>query len=1101
MFDRIPRRLIILALLILFLAYLPDIYDVLTRLVFGGQPWWPQTLTDIPFAPILARFWLVTYVNWQVARLVGLTLLAIGIIWALWQRTAELAAQGADKPITTSAVLLAEAAEIHGAHVVPDEHVRDADAEFHADYRKALATDQSLVADLEMNNGGPVSPAVYQWLNGLNQTALCLSGGGIRSASFGLGVLQALAAHPRSGGKGHAARPEDSLLSQFNYLSTVSGGGYIGSWFSAWVRRCGFPSVWRDLVRSPKHERDAAEQPTAIKWLRSHSNYLTPKLGLTSADTLTDIAIFLRNLVLNWLVLLPVLCAVLILMKLVALVVFIMADRAGAGDEWTVGSIALTGLALFILSLRFTLRHRPSGRGDKDRRVNEATFRKWALAPAVGAAAAFTLALALATAARLSEGKGGFHAIGAWLEHGRPAFLAAALAGAALYAISYVFTWLTSWPKALRISDFWRWTLSGAVYGLAAMIMLILFWRYDTQIQRLAFLFMGDDGTRAQAASNEHLLALIFIGVPILLVAQLAAEMVFVGLSSTQPHAEDDREWLGRAAGQVMLAGGGWLIVMYLAYIGSDIAFKIISNPGRSLVIGAVLYVIAAVASAVLGKSHRTPADPPEEGTGGRSAGRVLTMVAVVCGILLVVGVSALIDLFVLGHSITGYTGTDTGWVKPSVSDLIFLAEAFLVAVVIGVLTSKSININRFSMHALYRNRLVRAFLGASVVPGAERQPDPFTEFDSNDNIPMHMLRGIDPLVKDMSISMTRRFEVSEQTWRPFHIVNIALNVTSSSKHLEWQERKAAPFTVSPLHCGSSVKGFRDSRKYGGYSSKDEWESGISLGTAMAISGAAASPNQGYNSSPPVAFLMTLCNVRLGWWLGNPGVEGKSTYTADGPRNAVFPLFSEMLGMTDGEQKYVYLSDGGHFENLAIYEMVRRRCRLIVVSDAGCDPKFAFEDLGNAVRKVEIDLGVPIRFHGLEALKARRRGGADAGAGHPYYAIGEIDYPSADGGGEKGIILYIKPAYHGIETAAGVRSYAISNPNFPHDDTLNQWFGESQMESYRALGYEITDNVLTELLSNPNLKTPSLHGILDLLVSEPKTGMRTRNTKSVVIVS
>src|SRR3954469_7788093 len=79
--------------------------------------------------------------------------------------------------------------------------------------------------------------ALYQALNALNRAALCLSGGGIRSASFALGVIQALAVHPRAGGGAPAGKAEDSLLSRFHYLSTVSGGGYIGSWLSAWVSR------------------------------------------------------------------------------------------------------------------------------------------------------------------------------------------------------------------------------------------------------------------------------------------------------------------------------------------------------------------------------------------------------------------------------------------------------------------------------------------------------------------------------------------------------------------------------------------------------------------------------------------------------------------------------------------------------------------------------------------------------------------------------------------------------------------------------------------------------------------------------------------------
>jgi hypothetical protein len=90
---------------------------------------------------------------------------------------------------------------------------------------------------------------------------------------------------------------------------------------------------------------------------------------------------------------------------------------------------------------------------------------------------------------------------------------------------------------------------------------------------------------------------------------------------------------------------------------------------------------------------------------------------------------------------------------------------------------------------------------------------------------------------------------------------------------------------------------------------------------------------------------------------------------------------------------------------------------------------------------------VPIRFHGLADLRPRRVDGRDIGPGHPYHAIGEIDYPAADGGGDKGLILYLKPGYHGSEITAAVRSYAMANRQFPHDDTINQWFGESQIES------------------------------------------------------
>jgi hypothetical protein len=197
----------------------------------------------------------------------------------------------------------------------------------------------------------------------------------------------------------------------------------------------------------------------------------------------------------------------------------------------------------------------------------------------------------------------------------------------------------------------------------------------------------------------------------------------------------------------------------------------------------------------------------------------------------------------------------------------------------------------------------------------------------------------------------------------------------------------------------------------------------------------------------------------------------------------------------------VYLSDGGDFEKLGLYEMVRRRCRLLVVIDAGCDPDFAFEDLGNAMQKIYIDLGIRITFVGLEMLKNRpsaesfsravhdaaalvsvraammpaKTEGASAKTGKiavpgeiQYYAIGTIHYKDADhtkaddpsGPIENGYILYIKPAYHGTETSVGIRSYATANPDFPHESTADQWFTESQFESYRSLGLDIGNDIL-----------------------------------------
>ncbi|MDR3467477.1 MAG: hypothetical protein P4M07_16220 [Xanthobacteraceae bacterium] len=184
---------------------------------------------------------------------------------------------------------------------------------------------------------------------------------------------------------------------------------------------------------------------------------------------------------------------------------------------------------------------------------------------------------------------------------------------------------------------------------------------------------------------------------------------------------------------------------------------------------------------------------------------------------------------------------------------------------------------------------------------------------------------------------------------------------------------------------------------------------------------------------------------------------------SSGSSFAAKPLFEEAFGLTTDTRPYVYLSDGGHFENLGLYEMVRRRCRFIVAVDAGCDPDLAFDDLGNAVRKIQIDLGITIRFDGLGAMRNRPPAtvSADDLEKIPCYAIGTIDYAvdGAETGCDSGFILYVKPACHGDE-AAGIRSYAQAHPSFPHETTADQWFTESQFESYRSLGFDIMEGIL-----------------------------------------
>ena len=364
---------------------------------------------------------------------------------------------------------------------------------------------------------------------------------------------------------------------------------------------------------------------------------------------------------------------------------------------------------------------------------------------------------------------------------------------------------------------------------------------------------------------------------------------------------------------------------------------------------------------------------------------------------------------------------------------ILVLACAFAI---FALLLSMRIGVNDFSLHAGYGNRLVRAYLGAS---NPARDSHPFTGFDSNDSrYRLHELRP------------TRGFQ------GPYLLINTALNLVHG-RELAWQERKAASFVFTPAFCGCDgtvSRGVHATDREGCYRSSERYAQGPTLAKAMTISGAAASPSMGYYTSKPLAFLMTVFNIRLGWWLGNPC--HKRGWRSDNPVFGLGCLLSELLGMTNADRRHVYLSDGGHFENLGIYELVRRRCRVIIASDAACDGKFVFGDLANAIDKCRTDFGIDISID-VEPIRARRA----------HAAIGTIHYRRRDPSSDwDGILIYLKASI--LSAAADkesrrepldVRVYRQSQVTFPHETTVDQWFSEKQFEAYRALGEHIAMSV------------------------------------------
>jgi hypothetical protein len=379
-------------------------------------------------------------------------------------------------------------------------------------------------------------------------------------------------------------------------------------------------------------------------------------------------------------------------------------------------------------------------------------------------------------------------------------------------------------------------------------------------------------------------------------------------------------------------------------------------------------------------------------------------------------------------------------------------------------------DVNLFSLNAMYANRLIRCYLGASrrkrtwpdpknpqkggrtggaptgVVEQEERVENLITGFDFEDDL----------WLRDLLFDKATAHPYSG----PFPLINTALNLVAGQE-LAWQDRKADSFVLTPLYCGSHSTGYQKLPD-----PNEDPDPDLTLGRAIAISGAAADPNMGVSQSLPQTLLMTVFNARLGRWLQNP--RHHPTWRGGGPSTGEL-LFRELLGLTDEDSNYVHLSDGGHFENLGVYELVRRRCRYIVACDAGQDGQFAFVDLAGLIRKCRTDFGVRIE---LDVSLIRPPAATRLSRWH--CAVGTIHYEDVDSETPPGLLVYIKSSLTGDESP-DVQNYAALHPEFPHQSTADQFFNESQFESYRALGYHIALDVFADAAAHQDRIPPPLH--------------------------
>jgi hypothetical protein len=298
--------------------------------------------------------------------------------------------------------------------------------------------------------------------------------------------------------------------------------------------------------------------------------------------------------------------------------------------------------------------------------------------------------------------------------------------------------------------------------------------------------------------------------------------------------------------------------------------------------------------------------------------------------------------------------------------------------------------------------------------------------------------------------------------------------IVVSSSDPSLRDRGGESFLLSPLYCGSGATGWRRTDRYAAKSWRTNETATMTLATAMAISGAAANPHtgvagRGMTRSAPMGLLMALLNIRLGYFEVNPNDQRRRRLGPARP-NHISPGIASLAGLGGHEKgHFVELSDGGHFENLGLYELLRREVSLILCSDGGADPDFAFADLANAIERARVDFGINVDFVAgfeHEKLAVRRiddRESDRPSHADPGFALADIYYaprPSSTSKGEKrGLLVYLKATMI-ANLPADLIAYRSAHPDFPHETTADQFFDEAQFEAYRELGYRIGRNML-----------------------------------------
>jgi hypothetical protein len=979
-----------------------------------------------------------------------------------------------------------------------------------------------------------------------DRIGLALSGGGIRSATFCLGVLQALAGR--------------KWIRKLDYLSTVSGGGYVGGFLGRmftreWVkdenpRRPGDPDGPYGPVGSKGWPADIANvldikghgyqitrvesvlddhRSTPMEWLRESGRYLSPT---GAGDMVVTAAVAFRN----WVTVLVV-----VITTLLAIYCFGTTVRA-----------LLWGWEFWRTNIEAPLMM--------------ATDHRWWWSPALLLPAVvcvlFTLPLGWAYWLTQKDRGSGVD-IPQWVAVGIIFVAATAALVAAL---------CTRTPFGIPL---------GAV-AIVAALTLVYYAVVMGKDQRFGFANPSRKQKSFDTARNRlsRWFTTALVGMAALLVVALVDSFGQMAYALLRPDEGPGLKGFLGVTGLLTLFGVASRVKLLLDQLpdrkAAQIPISVVAGVTAVVLVSGLLVCVSAVANGLawqwnnprtktMVSTNHTGCDPVCAATDVASSANVSVSTNIIPAINLSQQLHGRSRVELTAQNLIQVVDV-TNNVPSSLAcgmSARWVGGASVVCLVLAFFFGRTLTFLNLSSHqALYAARISRAYQGAS---NPERWIGDGQRLGTalpTDDTPW---RGYEPHLSG----------------GPLHVVNVTINETVDGKsqieyrdrqgmtmalgpagvtvgtrfHALWSESKnhppyvdvvrpistLAPGSERPLNesdedvarvrateSETELREAANPEKFGYhplYGGKEDSKSGdpeqfieqLSLRQWVGISGAAFTTGLGKGTSLGKSVLLGLFNIRLGYWWDSYIEPGDRKQTS--PRDYVggngicerlariFPvqahLFDEFLAKFRGPNSRLwYLSDGGHSENTAAYELIRRRVPLIIVCDCGCDPDYVFEDLGQLVRMVRVDFGAEIEFLEGDELSVveqdesqklfgcsndfsadswkgttertegnisesgatgRQANGAKSRA-QPHALLARVWYPGAHDEPHAGgcsLLIVLKPSLSGDEPL-DVAYYKKAYPDFPQETTLDQFFDEAQWESYRKLGRHIGEQVFPE---------------------------------------